>query len=443
MNTHREFSIALAKMVAAQQPGAPTAWIFGASVNGLSFVRSLARRGVPTVLLDSDRLPGAYSSLATFVRLPPVEQEPQMWLDLLCKAAEKYQERPVAFITSDVHGLFFAEHESLLNPWIRFLIPNREAFESIVDKQRQYELARRVGVPIPETHFPEHEAEVRSLASRIPYPCILKPYQSHIGKEKLMGKKVVRIENEETLLRWYVSLEDSGVPFMIQEVIPGGDDALFGYLAFWDHQGNELAWLTKQKLRQNPPLYGDGSLQKTVELPELRELSCQLLKGFHYRGFVGVEFKRDPRDGLLKLMEINPRTVSGNQLAISAGIDFPFIGYRYLTGQPLTPEQLGPFQVDVKYLNEEWDLKAFLALRREGKLGFGEWIRSIRGARAKALWALDDPKPALAVLWRVLRAAFCGRSSPAIEQKGLRHAPTQAEDESNSNEDKDQQQCVE
>lgn len=36
-----------------------------------------------------------------------------------------------------------------------------------------------------------------------------------------------------------------------------------------------------------------------------------------------VEFKMDPRDGVPKLMEINPRLWGSLQLAISAGVDFP------------------------------------------------------------------------------------------------------------------------
>ena len=132
---------------------------------------------------------------------------------------------------------------------------------------------------------------------------------------------------------------------MVQEIVPGDDTALFGYLAFFDEEGVEVAWLTKQKLRQHPAQFGDGSLQITVDAPEVAALSRRLLGAFDVRGFVGVEFKRDERSGTYYLIEINPRTVSGNQLAISAGVDFPWIGYRvsdriapgHFTRPPLPP----------------------------------------------------------------------------------------------------------
>ena len=151
---------------------------------------------------------------------------------------------------------------------------------------------------------------------------------------------------------------------MVQQIVAGEDRALFGYLAVWDSDGRELAWLTKRKLRQSPPGFGDGSLQVTVEAPEVAELSRRLLRAFDYRGFVGVEFKLDATTGTYHLMEINPRTVSGNQMAISGGVDFPWIGYRYLTGSEGGAEPARAFRPGVKFVNEELDVEAYLALRR-------------------------------------------------------------------------------
>ena len=38
-----------------------------------------------------------------------------------------------------------------------------------------------------------------------------------------------------------------------------------------------------------------------------------------------VEFKVDPRDGIPKLMEVNPRFWGSLQLAIVSGVDFPYL----------------------------------------------------------------------------------------------------------------------
>jgi predicted ATP-grasp superfamily ATP-dependent carboligase len=102
-------------------------------------------------------------------------------------------------------------------------------------------------------------------------------------------------------------------------------------------------------------------------------------------------------------MEINPRTVSGNQLGVTAGVDLPWIAYRRLIGREPAEAPQPPFRRDVQYVNEEWDAQAFAALRRSGELTLVDWLRSLRGTRAWALFAWDDPLPLLVGLWRFLR----------------------------------------
>ncbi len=385
----------------------PPAIVLGGSVNGLSFVRSLSRRGVPTLMLDSEPLIGTYTQHAETMLLPAADEQPQAWVEVLERIGMRLDDPGVLFATSDVHGVLMAENAELLRRYFRFLIPGPQAMERIVNKRAQYGVAESAGIPIPRSSFPESLEEAERISKQFPYPCILKPYKAHVARKKV-PKKVAVVGSADELVSEFGRLASAEVPYMVQEIIPGADDALFGYLAFWDAEGRERAWLTKRKLRQNPPHYGDGSLQVSADAPEVAELSRRLLDAFEYRGFVGVEFKHDARDGSYRLMEINPRTVSGNQLAISSGVDFPWLGYLYLSADAAEMPTVS-FQPGVKYVNEEWDLKAFLALRKSGDLTFRGWLRSLAGARARAIWALDDPLPLLVVGWRMLKAAARGR----------------------------------
>jgi D-aspartate ligase len=385
--------------------------ILGGSCNGLSFVRSLSRRQKPTLLLESERFLGTYTRYGKVVLLPPVDEFAQNWIKFLEFLGSRLDRPGVLFPTSDEHCLFLSQYRGILQRYYRFLIPDPGTMERIVNKRSQYSTAQAAGIPIPSVYFPESVEEVRSLAVDMPYPCLLKPYESHTARKKL-HKKVVVVRSRSELITGYERLTVADIPVMLQEIIPGDDSALFGYLAFWDSEGRELAWLTKRKLRQYPPQFGDGSLQITVEAPEVAELSRRLLRAFNYRGFVGVEFKLSARDHTYRLMEINPRTVSGNQLAISAGVDFPWIGYQYLTGADLGDIPAKCFRSQVKYVNEEWDVQAYLALRKSGNMNFGRWLRSIRGVNAKAIGAWDDPLPLMVGLWRFLRH-LCAKRAPA------------------------------
>ena len=409
----------LERWLAAHVRERPLAVILGTSWNALSFARSLGRRRVPVLLLESARKLGSHTRYGRVLALPPVDDDPQAWVRTLRFVGARLADPGVLVPTGDAHTLFLARHEQLLRPRFRFVVPGRETVEQIVNKRLQYAVAQQAGIPIPRTHFPESAEQVRELSAELRFPCVLKPYESDAGRRAL-GQKVLVARSIGELVSGYERLAARGVASMVQQVVAGEDRALFGYLAVWDSDGRELAWLTKRKLRQSPPGFGDGSLQVTVEAPEVAELSRRLLRAFDYRGFVGVEFKLDATTGNYQLMEINPRTVSGNQMAISGGVDFPWISYRHLTGSTNGTEPVPAFRPGVKFLNEELDVEAYLALRKSDGMTIGQWARSIRGTTSTAIWARDDPLPFVVLAWRLTRRAIARVTDRSPAARGFR-----------------------
>jgi D-aspartate ligase len=392
----------LERWLAANVTEQPLAVILGTSWNALSFARSLGRRRVPVLLLGSRRHLGSYTRYGKVLALPPVDDDPEAWIRTLRFVGARLADPGVLLPMGDGDTLLVSRYEELLRPCFRFVVPARQTAEQIVNKRLQYGAAGEAGIPFPSTYFPETAEEVRALSAELPFPCLLKPYTSHTGR-RAMGQKVLVARSAGELSSGYERLAALEVPAMVQEIVPGEDRALFGYLAFWDGDGRELAWLTKRKLRQGPPHFGDGSLQVTVEAPEVADMSRRLLRAVGYRGFASVEFKLDSDSGNFYLMEINPRTESGNQMAISAGVDLPWIGYRYLTG---LEDDAGPtraFRPGVKFLNEEFDIRAFRELRRSAGMTIARWVRSIRGTTSTAIWARDDPLPYAVLTWRLGR----------------------------------------
>lgn len=406
---------ALRSWLAACGGRMPAAIVLGGSSNALSFARSLGRRGVPVLMLESERSLGTYTRYAKALVLPPVEDAPEAWLELL-EAVGTRLHRPILFPTGDADTLLVSRHGDALEGRFRMLVPPAQTVERIIDKRLQYGDAQAVGIAVPAIYLPESEDELRRLLPHLPYPVLLKPHESHVAR-RVIGRKVVVAASAAELLSAYRRLLARGLSMMVQEIVPGDDSALFGYLAFYGADGTEVAWLTKRKLRQYPTQFGDGSLQVTVIAPEVAAQSRRLVRAFGLRGFVGIEFKRDARDGTFYLMEINPRTVSGNQLAISAGIDFPWIGYRHLTGSPSCSVATTGFRPGVTYINEALDVFAYLELRESAPIGLRGWLRSVRGARARAIWAPDDPLPLVVGAGR-LAASWLARPGPRIPRLG-------------------------
>ena len=116
-------------------------------------------------------------------------------------------------------------------------------------------------------------ADVRSWAAPLSYPSILKPYT--FEGQQTIGKKAILLHTPSQLIDEFGRVSASGQGFMVQELIPGDRSAIFAYHGFWDSEGKEKAWWTKQHLRGTP--LGDGSFHVTVDVPEVAALARRLL----------------------------------------------------------------------------------------------------------------------------------------------------------------------
>ena len=90
----------------SQDRGRRPAVVLGMSVTGLSYLRSLHRRGVPTLLLAQHDRIGSPSRFECTLDLPDVVEEPDVWLETLVAAAERSARRPVLLVSFDQALLF-------------------------------------------------------------------------------------------------------------------------------------------------------------------------------------------------------------------------------------------------------------------------------------------------------------------------------------------------
>ena len=104
---------------------------------------------------------------------------------------------------------------------------------------------------------------------------------------------------------------------------------------------NELGLFCGRKLRQDPRAIGNARVAESVWVDEVVEYGLRLLRGLDFHGPSQVEFKRDPRDGVFKLMEVNPRLWQWHELATACGVDLPVIAYCDLLGDIPRPVRQG------------------------------------------------------------------------------------------------------
>ena len=183
---------------------------------------------------------------------------------------------------------------------------------------------------------------------------------------------------------------------VVQELIPGPDTNHYKACCYVSKRGEVVRAFALRKLRQQPPGFGFGSLVESVYEPAVLSLGKRFLESIDYRGVGSAEFKRDERDGALKLIELNPRYWQQNALAERCNVNFPLAQYQDLTGE--IAAQTAAYEQHVKWVNVTADLDSFRLYRRRGELDFRTWLRSLGGPKVYSNFAADDPIPGLQAL---------------------------------------------
>ena len=115
-------------------------------------------------------------------------------------------------------------------------------------------------------------------------------------------------------------------PFLLQEKIPFTAKYTVGALCNHEHELRRICVI--KELRNYPIETGQACYVETVENPGLVRLTGKLLKSLDFFGIADIDFVIDKRDNQPKLMEINPRFWGSVQVAINAGVDFPYLLYQ-------------------------------------------------------------------------------------------------------------------
>lgn len=360
---------------------------------GLGVVRSLGRAGVAVVGFDSNPVMPGFASRYCAARLSPDPvSQPEALLEVLLKESESLAEPAVLMPASDAYALFIARYRAELSRRFLFLLPADDTLDALVEKRSQYELAARIGMPLAQTCYPDTMDDVARIKDELEYPVFIKPYYGHLWRE-IYGSahKGFEVSSPGELARRFAEIFGHGLQALAQSIILGPDSNLYEASFYIDREGRPKAIFTHRKIHQYPPHYGVASCAESVVYPELVALGLKLMAGFQYRGISSIEFKRDDRDGQLKLIELNPRFGQQNLLAAYCGVNFPLIEYLDLTGQP--QESVRDFKVGVKWLDPVLDVPSFLQYARRGETTLWEWLKSWKGVRTFPVFAWDDLGP--------------------------------------------------
>lgn len=371
------------------------------SIIALTLTRALGREGVKVVRIHpnhfDDSLYSRYSSATEIC--PDLYASENDLVDFLTDLGDRYPGKKVMVPASDDCSLFLARRAHELEGHFVLLNPRPATMESVKDKRRQYELALEVGVPIPETYFPESNDDLIEIAGQLSdFPYIIKPLEAQKWRLRqyanvASGNKAITVHSRAELIREYQRISADDESLMIQEIITGKDEHLITFLGYCSDSHKPLAHCIRSKLRQSPVDFGYCTATVTCHNDVVERYAKRLLNQCQYTGIVGIEFKYDPATNDYKLIEINTRPVNTLGISMACGVNLPVIAYRDVIGKKQAA--VSNWEDGVIWIRLAQDLAAACELRRRGRLSIPQWFRSIRGKRVHALLALDDMRPCM------------------------------------------------
>jgi D-aspartate ligase len=366
--------------------------VIGGDYQGLGIARSLGRHGIPVCVIDDEASIARVSRFVKgLIRFPDLREDVSL-LDALALAQRRFGLSGwVLYPTREENVVAIAANRDALLRDFRVPTPELASVRYAWDKREAYRLAERLSVPIPRTWFPRTEADLAAIDTD--GPLVVKPaikehffYTTHA--------KAWRADNGTQLasgFRRAAQIVGDG-EVIVQELIPGGGQEQYAYCAFF-RDGRAVASMTVRRRRQHPSDFGRASTYvETISLPEIAEPSIQFLRAIGYYGLAELEYKRDPRDGAFKLLDVNARTWGYHTLGRPAGVDFPYLLFRDQTGAFVDEVHARP---GVRWIRLATDVPNAVRDIRAGTLRSRDYLRSLRGVHTEAVFSLRDPLPGL------------------------------------------------
>ncbi|MDI6763874.1 MAG: ATP-grasp domain-containing protein [Thermodesulfobacteriota bacterium] len=323
----------------------------------LAVVRSLGQKGVHVTVGERTSLNTSFFSKYCSRRIvyPSPKRYPDRFIEFLLTEIKK---NPIdcLFPMEEETLLLIAKYQSEISKFTYLLIPDLKKIEFVRDKGTLIQFAERHGIPAPKTYYlpptltlpRQGGGDYRGISPFLQSDGInsaltLSPGgrgegEGYVIKPRISSGSfgIAYVKKREDILPFYQNIHQR-YPFpLIQEYIPDGGGT-FGFSALFDEKSNVKAAFVHKKLRMYPVQGGPSTLREGVEHPQIMELGLSLLKSLNWVGIAMVEFKVDPRDGIPKLMEVNPRFWGSLQLAIFSGVDFPYLILKMAKGEKFEP----------------------------------------------------------------------------------------------------------
>lgn len=312
--------------------------------SALAVTRSLGRKNITVFTADdtTDSLAGHSCFSQHYLTYPSPKRQSNAFIQSIIAFIEQHGIDILIPMTELTAELLLKNQNAFCDTIIPFA--NVETVEALSNKCALMRMAKELHIPIPETWFADSPEALPLPLEELSYPLVLKPGKSWLQHNGQWDRAAVLFadnpEQAQQLLHNNIGFHAH--PFILQDCVPGHGAGVF---AIYDH-GKPVAFFAHNRLREKPPSGGVSVLSESTSInPTLLKHTRALLDKAQWHGIAMVEF-RVADDGTPYLMEINTRFWGSLQLAIDAGVDFPWLLYQLACNE--TPDAVTDFKKGVR-----------------------------------------------------------------------------------------------
>jgi predicted ATP-grasp superfamily ATP-dependent carboligase len=301
--------------------------------NSLGIIRSLGSKGLNVTAGEETRFAtGFFSKYCKQHRVYPNPYKRSDAFASYMLEEVKENKYDVLFPVTDATVIPIVKRKEEFSQHTVIPYPNYDVLSKAMDKITTLKIALENSIPCPKTYYMgRYEGKgFGDLAGKMEYPVIIKPSRGYGSKGVLL------CESMQDLYEKCRIIDEKYGSFIIQEYIPSGGE--LGVYTLFDAKSKPVALTVQKRIRSYPAKGGPSTLRETIKDEKTVEIAFRLLAAMKWTGLAMVEFRIDKRDGIPKLMEVNPRFWGSLQLSMLAGADFPYILYKMALGEDITPD---------------------------------------------------------------------------------------------------------
>jgi len=229
---------------------------------------------------------------------------------------------------SDVTVEQIVLNKERIEKYCKTAVVDKDRFYLAYDKLNTMRICMDNGIPCPKTYFGLDSVD-SVMNQELVYPLIVKPRSSYgaIGLHKF--------DNSEDLRKYLSSLTDEISGLVIQEYIPQ-TDLQYECSVFVDDDNTVKSAMVFEKNRWFPVHGGSSTLNISVKDEAIADSCSKLVRLINWRGCCDIDLIRDPRDGVAKIMEINPRISGSGKIVLLSGVNLALQLLQMARGEEVT-----------------------------------------------------------------------------------------------------------